>query len=72
MLSYWCKKLPAKFGMDGIGSSGKEPTCPCRRCRRCKFDPCFGKISWRRKWQAILIFFAGEYHGQRHLADQSA
>ena len=36
--------------------SSKEPTCKCRRCRRLKFDPCIGKIPWRRKWQPILNY----------------
>ena len=27
--------------------SGKESTCQCKRHR---FDPCEGKIPWRRKW----------------------
>ena len=26
--------------------SGKEATCQCRRCRRCRFDPWEGKIPW--------------------------
>ena len=30
------------------GTGGKEPTCQCRRRRRCGFDPCVGKIPWRR------------------------
>ena len=25
--------------------SGQEPTCQCRRCKRCGFDPRIGKIS---------------------------
>ena len=35
---------------DGFpgGSSGKEPTCQCRNCRRREFDPWLGKIPWRR------------------------
>ena len=31
--------------------SGKEPACQCRRQKRNGFDPCIGKIPWRRKWQ---------------------
>ena len=42
--------------------SGKESACQCRRHR---FDPCVGKIPWRRKWQLTLGFFPGEFHGQR-------
>ena len=25
------------------GASGKEPTCQCSRCKRCRFDPCIVK-----------------------------
>ena len=31
------------------GASDKESACRCRRCRKCRFDPCVGKILWRRK-----------------------
>ena len=37
-------------GVPG-GASGKEPACQCRRCKRHWFDPCVGKIPWRRAWQ---------------------
>ena len=30
------------------GASGKEPACQYRRLRTCRFDPCVGKIPWRR------------------------
>ena len=26
------------------GTSAKVPTCQCRRCKRCRFNPCVGKI----------------------------
>ena len=32
-----------------------------------RFDPWVRKISWRRKWQPILVFSPGKYHGQRSL-----
>ena len=48
--------------------SGKESTC---QCRRCKFDPWVGKISWRRKWQATPVFLPRKSHGQRSLAGYS-
>ena len=38
------------------GTSGKEPTCQCRRYKRCRFDPWAGKISWRRAWQTTPVF----------------
>ena len=49
--------------------SGKESTC---QCRRCKFSPWVGKISWRRKWQSIPIFFSRKFHGQRSLVGYSS
>ena len=50
--------------------SGKEPTCQCRKHRRHGFDPWVRKISWRRKWQAMPIFFFGQSHG--HFKDKDA
>jgi len=44
--------------------SDKESTYQCRRCR---FDPWVGNITWRRKWQPTPVFFPGEFHGQRSL-----
>ena len=48
-----------------LGVSVKESAC---RCRRCKFDPWFGKISWRRKWQVTPVFLPGRFHGHKSLA----
>ena len=53
------------------GASGKEPTCQCRRHRRCGFSACVGKIPWRRAWQPTPVFLPGESHGQRSLAGYS-
>ena len=36
------------MGFPG-STSGKEPTCKCRRCKSHRFDPWVGKIPWRRK-----------------------
>ena len=52
-------------------ASGKEPSCPCKRQRRCKFDPWVRKIPWRRKWQPTPVFLPGESHGPRSLAGYS-
>ena len=49
------------------GTSGKEPSCQCRR--RCGCDPWVGKIPWRREWQPTPVFLPGESHRQRNLAD---
>ena len=41
------------------------------QCRRCRFDPWVGKISWRRKWQPTPEFLPGKSHRQRSLAGYS-
>ena len=51
--------------------SGKESTCQCRRCKRCRFDPWIGKIPWRRKWQPTPVLLPGKSHGRRSLAGYS-
>ena len=58
------------FGLPG-GASGKEPTCQCRRHKRCRFDPWVGKIPWRRKWQTTPVFLPRDSHGQRNLVGYS-
>ena len=54
-----------------VGASCKEPTCQCRRPKRCKFKPWVGKIPWRREWQPTPVFLPGEFHGQRSLVGYS-
>ena len=54
-----------------VGPSGKEPTCQCRRHKRCRFDPWVRKIPWRKAWQPTPVFLPGESHGQRSLAGYS-
>jgi len=49
------------------GTSGKEPTCQCRRRKKCGFDPSVGKIPWGRAWQPTPVFLLGESKGQRGL-----
>ena len=62
--------LHINMGFPG-GASGKEPTCQCRRCKRCRFESWVGKIPWRRAWQRTLVFLPGESHGQRSLVGYS-
>ena len=42
------------------GTSGTEPACQCRTCKRHGFDPCIGKIPRRRAWQPTPVFLPGE------------
>ena len=58
------------MGFPG-GTSGKEPDCHCRRCRRPGFDPRIGKIPWRRAWRPTPVSLPGESHGQRSLVGYS-
>ena len=46
-------------------------TLVCLQCRRPGFDPWFGKIPWRRKWQPTPVFLPGESHGPRSLVGYS-
>ena len=62
-------ELPIQFlmGFPDV-SVVKESACQCRRWR---FDPRDGKISWRKKWQPTPEFLPGESHGQRNLLGYS-
>ena len=55
-----------------VGTSGKEPACLYRRCKKLGFDPWIGKVPWRRKWQPTLVFMPGESHGQGSLVGYSS
>ena len=52
------------MGFPG-GTKGKESTSQWRRCKRCRFNPWVRKILWSRKWEPILVFLPGKFHGQR-------
>ena len=39
----------------------------CLQCMKHGFDPCVGKIPWRRKWQPIPVLLPGKSHGWRSL-----
>ena len=41
---------------------------PAKPNRRRGFDPLFGKLPWRRKWQPTPGFWPGKSHGQKSLA----
>ena len=60
----------AWLGFPG-STSGKEPTCQCRRHKRHRFNPWVRKIPWRRKWQGTPVFLPGKSRGQRSLVGYS-
>ena len=35
--------------------------------KRCWFDPCVGKIPWKKKWQPTPVLLPEEFHGQSSL-----
>ena len=57
------KYIEKYFGLPLVALV-KEPTCQCRRRKRCEFNPCVGKIHWRRVWQPTPVFLPGESCGQ--------
>ena len=42
------------IGFTG-GTSGKEPTCQCRRHKKHGFDPWVGNIPWRRATHSSIL-----------------
>ena len=59
------------FAFPG-GTTGKEPACQCKTCKRHRLDPWVGKIPWRGKWQPTSLFLPGESHGQKSLVGYSS
>ena len=55
------------LGFPG-GTGGKEPACQGIRHKRHRFNPCVGKIPWRKAWQPTPVFLFGESYTQRSLA----
>jgi len=47
----------------------KNPPVNAGDVRGHRFDPWVWKIPWRRAQQPTPVFFHGEFHGQRTLAD---
>ena len=59
---------PSKWGLPWW-LSDKDSACQGKTCQtqKCRFDPWFGKIPWRRKWQSTSVFLPGKSYGQRGL-----
>ena len=50
---------------------GKESIYQCKKWKTRSFNPCVGKVLWRRKWQPTPVFLPGKFNGQRSLAGYS-
>ena len=51
------------------GADGKVSVC--LQCERPGFDPCVGKIPWRRNWQPTPVLLPGKFQGRRSLVGYS-
>ena len=68
----WASRVLASWGSAKMNlTSGQEPACQCRRCKRHSSDLWAGKIPWKRARQPTLVFLSREFHGQRNLAHYS-
>ena len=58
-----CKRMNQKQFLTGgfsSGTSSKESTRQCRRCKRYRFDLWVGEIPWRGEWQPTPVFLPGK------------
>ena len=69
-LPYHSRVLDRPLGIPG-GTTGKKPTCQCRRLKRHGFNPWVGKIPWRRQWHPTPVSLPGKFHGQWRLVGHS-
>ena len=68
--SVYPRPLFNQAGFPG-STSGKEPTCQCRRYKRNLLYTWVRKIPWRRVWQLTPVFLPGESHGWKSLVGYS-
>ena len=66
----FCSSQGSSWGFPG-DTSGKEPTCQCRRRKKHGLDPWIEKVSWRRAQRPTPVFLPGESSGQRSLVGYS-
>ena len=52
------------LGYPNLGSSDGKKNNICLQCRRPRFNPWVGKISWRREWPPTPVFLCREFHGE--------
>ena len=69
-LSHLGRHIYTHVGFPG-GTTGEEPTCHCRRHKRCEFHPWVGRIHRSRERQPTAVFLPGESHGQGSLVGHS-
>ena len=76
------KQLNKLMGFPG-GSTGKEPTCQCRRWKRRRFDPWAGRIpaggrgkplsvpAWRIPWTGSMVGYSPYGHKESEMTEET-
>ena len=72
-----CKDQMCTVSGAGKGQAGYTKGFPGRSVGKestpkAGFDPCMGKIAWRREWLPTPVFLHGEFHGQKSLVGYSS
>ena len=63
VLRNFCLPLSYNMGFPS-GASRKDSASQCRRCKKCRFHPCVGKIPWSRKWHPTPVFLSRKFPGR--------
>ena len=70
LITWKFTKFSSRTG-DSLMAQWVKTCLQCRRHRKHGFDPCVGKIPWRRAWQHTLNFLREKSYGQRSLTGYS-
>ena len=54
-----------------VGHDWNDLAVAVARCGRSEFDPCVGKVPWRRKWYPTAVLLPGKSRGWRSLVGYS-
>ena len=63
---------PESYGASPVAQQVKNPPAMQETQEMWAPSPWVGKISWKRKWQPILVFLPRKSHGQRSLVGCSS
>ena len=67
LFSYLCNILH----INGFPGAQTVKNLPAMLLGRPGFDPCVGKIPWRREWPPTPVFLPGKFRAQRSLVGYS-
>ena len=66
-LACWNNLEGFTIGVSQVFPGGSDVKASACNGRDPGFDPWFGKIPWRRKWQPTPVLLPGKSHGQRSM-----